>query len=260
MEHRPKVARVVAVALLGTSVVAVLALTAFSQKGGERISARYSPGPQPMVTITNNHSSPITGMLIENRIESPDGHRVVRQVFRYDPTTHDPAYRQITTGQTHTFNLGQSRDAGSAALNPTVKAVIFADGTSFGDPDWVDELRAARQCSFNELGVIEGILNDAIEQGLDTTSVISLLKQRQESVKVSFPGNGKTKTSECRAAAHFVYHGPLSTLERGGGGTQVLDADVEAVIRGQIRVIGEEREKLAAVGVAAQVDRTAGKN
>lgn len=200
--------------VLALSAVALTALGsgAAPQKAGEKASVEYSAQPRPMAIVTNNHSSPITGLIIKSWHRSASGRATGSSVLTFDPSMNDPTYEPIGSGQSRSFegicNLRES------TCQPELKAVIFADDSTYGDPDWVAELRGVRRCFLEELAAVELILRRAKDSGLDNQAIISLLEERRSSLKAAIPENSATRTIECRVVSTDVIDGTaIANLE-----------------------------------------------
>lgn len=204
----------------------ILGRPAFTQRVEERITTTFVTQPRPQLTVTNNYSSPITGLLVENKVTSPDGRERGSLITAFDPTTHDARYRLIATGESQTFPIGNFEGSDPAALNPQVKAVIFDDNTSFGNSAWVKELRNRRRCHLAEITNVTALLTRAKQQALDNAAVVSLLKQRTEDIVRTIPNNPGVTTNQCRTAASVIANSVRADFEaniqRGGPESKVV--------------------------------------
>jgi hypothetical protein len=172
------------------------------QKPGEKASIEYSAQPRPMAIVTNNYSSPITGLIIQSWHRSATGRATGSAVITFDPSTNDPTYAPIASRQSRSFEGGC--DLGAHTCQPELKAVIFADDSTYGDPDWVAELRGVRRCFLEELAAVELILRRAKDSGLDNQAIISLLEERRSSLKAAIPVNSATGHIGCRLSVELI--------------------------------------------------------
>jgi hypothetical protein len=190
--------------------LAAVALTAPAsgaapQKAGEKASIEYPAQPgQPIATVRNNCSSPITGLIIKSKWRSVRGSGSAGAVITFDPSTNDPAYAPIPGGGTREFTVGYDVGGDTSRAHPELKAVIFADGSTYGDPDWVAELRGVRRCFIEELAAVELVLTRAKENGLDNHAIISLVEERRSSLKAAIPENSATGTIGCRLSVELI--------------------------------------------------------
>ncbi len=243
----------------GACVLALgIVLTAFhvtsrAQAVAERVSFQYLPWnlPGPSVTITNNYSSPITGLFILARATSADGRRSSWADITYDPSittsTNDRDYQPIGTGQSRSFQVHAGfRGADPTAIHTELKAAVFLDGASAGEPAWVAELLAKRRCYLEELDYVEKLLTNARNNRLDNGSIISSVKARRASLGISIPANAATNTIGCRGSANLVDGHTISNLEEASVGGEV--GNPQKTIPIILEVFNKLRDKFAAVG------------
>ncbi len=171
-----------------------------------KVSVATSLKPRPHVTITNNYSSPLSGLVvIMSTAAAPQ--KAVETVW-YDSGlsfTHNPP---LGSGQSYSFPVGPADQAPN--LQPHLLAVGFQDGESFGDRHWLSELHARRVSADEEIRAVTALLNQALAQRESEAEVLSALKTTRGSLAASVPDVWP------RMAAEFVIDWTTANLERAG--------------------------------------------
>jgi hypothetical protein len=169
-------------------------------------------------------------------------------VITYDPSittsTNERYYQPIRTSQSRNFPLSFG-NADPRLIQTELKAVVFLDGTSAGEPAWVAELLAKRRCYLEELDYMEKLLRNALDNRLDNESIISSVKARQALLR-SIPVNAATNTIECRVSATSVNGSTIDNLEQASVGGEVRNP--QKTIPVILDLFKKLRDKFAAVG------------
>lgn len=157
-------------------------LFAFGQAEGPKVSLVYSVVPRPSVVVTNNYSSAITGLIIESGSAAPKGGMRITGMAGLDVGTNFPHDKPILNGESRSFEIGYFRSEDTSDLRPQLKAAVFADGTSVGDPASVSSIFTRRENAYHELTAVENFLEGALKEREDTATVASSLRQMDASV------------------------------------------------------------------------------
>lgn len=192
--------------MLITAVISLFVVaSAVGQDLGNKVSVAYTLKPAPLVTVTNNYSSRLTGMVMT--ISKVVPHRTVEIIwldsglnFRHD--------LPLESGGSRSFQVGPVGQA--SVLEPQVMAVAFEDSTSAGDPQWLSKLHARRKAAYDQIGAVTALLNQALAERQTNEQIISALNSMKGLLKTSIP------EVEIRIAAGLVIETTVSNLERGG--------------------------------------------
>ena len=191
--------------------------------------------------------------MIVARATSADGRRSSRADIAYDPTItsstnprdYQRHYQPIATGQSRSFQVGL-RHPDPRAIHTELKAAVFLDGTSAGEPAWVAELLAKRRCYLAELDYMEKLLRNALDNRLDNGSIISSVKARRASVRISIPANAATNTVECWVSTTSFDSFAIDNLEKASVGGEV--GNPQKTIPVILGLFNKLRDRFAAVG------------
>ena len=177
--------------------------SAVGQELGNKVSVAYTA---PLVTVINNYSSRLTGMVMTISTKVAP-HRTVEIIwldsglnFRHD--------LPLESGGSRSFQVGPVGQA--SVLEPQVMAVAFEDSTSAGDPQWLSKLHARRKAAYDQIGAVTALLNQALAEHQTNEQIISALNSMKGLLKTSIP------EAEIRIAAGLVIETTVSNLERGG--------------------------------------------
>src|SRR5437879_3520772 len=114
------------------AIVLVLAAGVQGQELEKKVSIAYSLTPSPQVTVRNNHSARLTGMVIVVSSTVPPYRRA--ETIWLDPAINFRQDRALETGASASFSVGPLELA--PQLKPQLMAAEFEDGTSGGDAQW----------------------------------------------------------------------------------------------------------------------------
>lgn len=104
--------------------------------------------------VENLSVQPITAMVLLVTHTFPANPGRSGQSLRYfDSLISSDTERDLTQYQTHTFTLPKISGPHAAGVRsePALKAAIFADGSSYGDPEWVNRLILGRKAASRDL-------------------------------------------------------------------------------------------------------------
>lgn len=201
----------------------LMAGTAMGQDIRSRVSVVLSLTPQPHATVTNNYVSPLTGMGVT--MSTTTAHGKVTAIIWYDSGVYYFHNPPLMPGQSYSWAVGPI-DAASG-YHPQVMVVAFQDGESAGDPQWLSELHARRQAAYKEIGVVTGLLNQALAQDQPSSEISSTLEGMRAALRTSM------SDPEARIAAMFVIDKVTVNIEKDsvGGVTGDPQKIVPTIIR-----------------------------
>lgn len=125
-----------------------------------RIQVSVQDGPNgTSVSVQNLYSYPITAYVVENKWKSlnprptPGSDWAVRAYRLYDSIAHPVQYKPINPDGIDTFIAFPASKSGTQTGSQTVAlvAVIFSDGTSAGEPQWITKLVGFRKIYWTHL-------------------------------------------------------------------------------------------------------------
>jgi hypothetical protein len=175
------------------------------QDVGSRLALTYSLTPYPHVTVANDYSSRLTGLVITVSNTSSPGTKPV-EIIWFDSGVnfrHDPP---LETGASRSFRVGPVQQA--STLQPKLLAAAFEDGTSVGDSAWLSTLHARRKAAYDQIVAVTKLFNQALTEGQTDQQIISALEGMNTSLKVSIP------QVTVRTAAGLVISTAITNLER----------------------------------------------
>jgi hypothetical protein len=193
-------------ALLASVVLLFGAVGAAGQGVGSKVSMIYSLKPNPHVTVTNNYSSPLTGLVII--VPDPAAPGRPAEAIWYDSGVNFAHNPPLETGQSYSFPVGPIDKA--PTFHPRVTAVTFQDFTSAGSRHWLAELHARREAAYNEIAVVTDLLKNALDQHQQNAGIVAALQAMRASLPTKVPHIWP------RIAAEYVIYFATSNLERGG--------------------------------------------
>lgn len=176
------------------------------QEIGNRVSLTYSLQPAPRLTVTNNYSSRLTGMVVT--VSTTTAPYRTTEIIWADSGVSFRQYPPLDSGQSRSFPVGPIRLA--PELQPHLMAVTFEDGTSVGDPQWLAKLHARRQAAYDEITAVTTVLNEALDKHQSNEQIISTLTDMLDSLKTS------NTNREARFAARLVIETTIRNLKEGG--------------------------------------------
>lgn len=138
----------------------------------------------PAVTIKNNSVYPITGIIMT--VDPSGGASVtgneVRSYFDvYINRNHD---LRILSGGSHTFPVAHIVGIDKSTLNPQIRAVVFEDGSTWGDVSWVSKITSMRKRLFEELGTAGDLLEKGVRGNASADQIRSEV-ERERDVRIN---------------------------------------------------------------------------
>jgi hypothetical protein len=199
--------------LIATAIAVLAAGNAAGQDLGNKVSILYSLSPRPHLTITNNYSSPLTGLAIS--VDTTVAPYQTKEIIWFDSGVnyrHDPP---LQTGQSRSYAVGPLQYAD--VVQPHLKAIAFQDSTSTGDPQWLAKLHARRQAAYDEIAAVTALLGQALMNHQPSDQIVVALDAIRDSVETS------NQDKEARIAARLVVQSAMGNLQRASVGGVVGD-------------------------------------
>jgi hypothetical protein len=69
-----------------------------------------------------------------------------------------------------------------ATLHPQLAAVVFADGTGLGSPEWVGMIRSGWQGLYDEIGKVEAVLSNGVREKTGKDALVMSLRAMESSL------------------------------------------------------------------------------
>ncbi len=148
------------------------------------------PDGQTLFTVQNRSTQPITALAVEGtRTMLPPKKGSGRVVRYFDSVANLGHDSELGPYQSHTFIIfGKSPSPSEASRDVELKAALFADGTSYGDPAWVNKLEDGRKFLSHCLGNVSQRLNAALAAGEPSQTLVGELRQ-EETVQMKDAGS-----------------------------------------------------------------------
>jgi hypothetical protein len=161
-----------------------------------RFTVRMEPDPKGefygyVFTISNQSQTPITAVLIACDV-APTESGEARYSYRYEDNVFGMAeipYQESTKMEVH-HPKGWLEELFSCNRDSSVKAVLFADGSSFGEGEWTEKILRVRANALQTIAERMKYLQDAKNLGMTkgqlTDEVLRLSKQQDSNECLNF--------------------------------------------------------------------------
>jgi len=156
---------------------------ALAQPTGVELTRKDLENGMIEFTVKNVSRQPITAIFITDTHIKDSSHRFVAQGhWWFDNAIHgDPFWAPLKYGESRSFRA--ARDPREDRTEVAVRAVIFADGTTEGEPDWVELLLNYRRDAHRFLGMIRQALQSAELNGTPPEAVLAELKNLEKRLR-----------------------------------------------------------------------------
>jgi hypothetical protein len=166
-----------------------------------------SPDGSLQVTITNRSQQTITAFLITNKRTNANGLWQTDSVRVFDSAFNNPLDREILPAESRAIRLfGANPKMRSIQSTAELKAILFSDGSSFGDDEWVHRIVQRRKIVWQELADAISTLQEAKASGAPIGPLIQDMQQRQSAVAKNVRDQGLGNLQP------FIYSNAAGTL------------------------------------------------
>lgn len=147
-----------------------------------------------LVRVDNLSVSPITAAVVVATATLPDGRVLDRAVRNIDSIIYAPTEQSVGRYQSHTFIVwgpGGFRHANGASITvqrrAELKAAIFENGTTWGDPVWVARLLGARSQDLKFTTWLLAKTREASSSNAQATEVLASAKSEEARLQAAAP-------------------------------------------------------------------------
>lgn len=151
--------------------------------------------------------------------------------------------RELPIAPGSSITRGLSSFQGSEAkVRAEVRAVVFQDGTSDGDPVWVNAILAQRLRLYDRLRSVHELLEKQVNTGISREGILQMLQAAQADAEKQTPDD------DLKPVDSTVFHGAISTFDKNRKApvAVVLERYV-AYLRLRIAQLGRSRPAVDAI-------------
>lgn len=181
---------------------------------------------KPTLQLTNSSDQPITAFMM---VEFPSVGMEGRTYYDFYLNSHE---RPILPGASITKDLSFFKGSDPNKIRAEVKAVIFKDGSSAGDPIWVDVILARRVRLYDRLLSLRELLSRQVGTGISREGSAALLQAAQADADRQLPDD------DLRVVDDLAFQSAISTIT---GNTQ---ASVDLVLARHMDYLEQRASKL----------------
>jgi hypothetical protein len=174
-----------------------------------------------LLRLTNDSESPIVAFV---RVDFSTG---------LEGRTYYDAYvnrfeQPIAPGASLTFGLGPNL----SKVQEQVRAIVCEDGTSAGDPAWINAIFATRIRLYDRLLSLHELLGQQVGTGISREGIISLLREAQAN------SDKQLTDDDLRVLDDTAFRGATSTFDAN------REASAEQVLKAYLKSLEERTAKL----------------
>jgi len=152
---------------------------AFAQQSPIEVSFSVLPDGYPNVTVRNNYSRSITGFIMTVN-PAGAGSNIRDEVRSYhDVYINNHHDRKIARGDSLTIPVPHIVGTDATKLEPRFMAVVFEDGTAWGDDHWISKITSMRKRLAEEIQVLQGILDLGIQANLPGDALLAQVENER---------------------------------------------------------------------------------
>ncbi|MGH9527397.1 MAG: hypothetical protein ACRD2F_12030 [Terriglobales bacterium] len=146
----------------------------------------------PVVEITNHGNR---GLVALELVATDAVGRVAS--IRFMDRLISPPHRALLPGDTMAVQVPFRKGVNPATLNPKIVAALFADGSAFGDPAEVAELRSRRKCMRQEAAALQAELQRDLATLAPRATILSRLAADEQAASA-------TGDRQCRDGSRYA--------------------------------------------------------
>lgn len=189
----------------------------------------FLPDGYVEIAITNHSKQPITALVLTSEhfplVNTVKHFTTIRWVDSIFSLTDRP----LMPNDTQAFKYG-GPNPGPDRMRVEIKleAAIFEDGSTFGDPTWIERLTEGRRFLYEHLGTALKVLQAAQQTGDSREQLIQAFGEREQTRLAA------ARSREDERAIRTVFGTVRANLEQGTapGGTPIaVDRTIQAVIQ-----------------------------
>jgi hypothetical protein len=176
---------------------------------------------KPLLQITNDSESPIVAFV---RVDFSTG---LEGRTYYDACINRRDV-PIAPGASLTLGLGSKL----SKVQDQVRAIVFEDGSSAGDPIWINAIFARRIRLYDRLLSLHELVKPLVGTGISREGIISLLRNAQATA------DKQLTDDDLRIVDDIAFYGAISTFDAN------REASIEHVLKAYLKSLEERTEKL----------------
>ncbi len=179
----------------------LLAQCAFGSSGAYQQTITVEPDGKPSLQLTNTSAFAITAFVL---VEFPSSGLEGR---RYYDTYTNPPDRAIVPGGSVTLPLGYFHGSDVSKVRAEVRAVILEDGSSVGEPAWINAVLVRRIRLYDRLLSLHDLLKSEVGAGLSREAVLDKLRASKAEADTQLPND------DLRVIDDVAFDSAISTLQ-----------------------------------------------
>jgi len=154
---------------------------------GASTTVETLPDGYTLYHIENGSSQPITALaVVATRTEVAGTHTKDTSVRFFDSVLSPVNQPSLSPGQIYTVKLfGPNPPPSAIQSEIDLKAVIFADGSSSGDTEWVGRLLARRRAAYTHLQAAMSILSTAQQSNMSLQELQANIQAAKDSASTA---------------------------------------------------------------------------
>jgi len=196
--------------LVGLTLSVLLAATALAQEQPVSISVTTANG-HPMVSVKNTHTLPLEAFLIEVNAATTN-QRITRMFYdvhanyKHDTPISPGASTELPLPVSTVTPTASATSAVSSVPIPVLCAVVFSDGTTWGDGACIQDLLSRRKALAACLQDVMALLQRITDQNLTREQALAILQQAWKERRQATPVDDQISNDQ-------IFYGAISTLQ-----------------------------------------------
>jgi hypothetical protein len=192
-----------------------------TQPADKRFSVTMKPTENGRynISVENQGKLAIMAWAAEVTDNSSSSAAVVPLHIFFDTAANYPQDQPLQPGTAGSKPIPGRIGASSTGANVVMRAVIFADGSTAGDPAWIDKILARRRRMYIAINKVEEIVRDAVGREQRIDQIVSDVSRER------MVARQQTEDADINAATDRVYSiatGLLSSTRKLNDATQAI--------------------------------------